>query len=92
MKASQGEPSKNKAMVNSKKTRLATSVSRSLGKAFAPGMLEQGYCKTLATLLIQLEEVEEQIDCLQQTRLELIEKIFGQKNAHSFSQSHLVEK
>ena len=34
--------------------------------------------RRLTPLLIQLEEVEEQIDCLQQSRLELIEKIVGQ--------------
>lgn len=34
--------------------------------------------RSLTPLLIQLEEIEEQIDGLQQSRLELIEKIVGQ--------------
>jgi hypothetical protein len=36
--------------------------------------------RTLAPLLIQLEEVEEKIDGLQRSRLELIEKILSQES------------
>ncbi|MBD2463494.1 hypothetical protein H6G89_21040 [Oscillatoria sp. FACHB-1407] len=48
--------------------------------------------RSLSTLLIQLEEVEEQIDGLQQSRLELIEKISSQENRHLSSKTYTLER
>lgn len=46
--------------------------------------------RTLALLLIQLEEVEEKIDGLQRSRLELIEKILSQESFRESSDGVLL--
>ncbi|MBD2464488.1 hypothetical protein H6G89_26125 [Oscillatoria sp. FACHB-1407] len=40
-----------------------------------PTLETQGDRKTLAVLMVQLEEVEEQMDSLQQSRADLLKKI-----------------
>ncbi|MBD2463534.1 hypothetical protein H6G89_21245 [Oscillatoria sp. FACHB-1407] len=42
-----------------------------------PALCLRGEAKTLAVLLVRLEEIEEQLEDLQQQRSELLSKIFG---------------